>query len=112
MTNSRVFGHTKGAGVEIMGGAHAVLTNNIIGANKIGILVHGGVSDFIIQGNHIGDIFKGSGTTSQAHGVQIQAGASDRYVVVSNTLTGNAGAALVDGGTGIDKNVGGNVGTK
>ena len=56
MTNSRVFGHMKGAGVEIAGGAHATLTNNIIGANANGVLVRSGVSDFILQGNHVGNI--------------------------------------------------------
>jgi hypothetical protein len=69
------------------------------------------VSDIIIQGNHVGNIFKGSGVTSQAHGVEVQPGGSDRYIVASNTLTGNAGQALVDGGTGADKEVSGNVGT-
>ena len=109
MSNSRVFGHLKGAGVEIAGGAHITLSNNIIGANANGVLVRSGVSDFIIQGNHIGNIFKGSGATTQEHGVEIEAGSSNRYVVSSNTLTGNQGAGLLDRGTGSNTAVANNV---
>ena len=108
MTNTRVFGH-HGAGVEIAGGAHATLSNNIIGANGNGILVRAGASDFVIQGKHIGNVFKGAGTTSQAHSVQIEVGDSDRYVVTSNTLTGNHAEPLLDGGSGKQKVVEGNV---
>ena len=90
-------------------GAHTTLSNNIIGANANGVLVRSGVSDFIIQGNHVGNIFKGSGSISQKHGVEIEAGSSDRYVVSSNTLTGNQGAGLLDGGTGSNKAVANNV---
>lgn len=166
MTNSRVFGHMKGAGVEIAGGAHATLTNNIIGANANGVLVRSGVSDFILQGNHVGNIFKGSGQvlcvcvcvcafdvcvyrvvprackltlnlagqcmltctiamascvilprhalffrrkTSQQYGIQVEAGDSDRYVITSNTLTGNQGVGLDDGGNGEHKAVANNI---
>ena len=58
-----------------------------------------------MQGNHIGSI--PSETTS--YGVQVEAGASDRYVLAMNTLTGNVRGALADGGRGVHKTVSGNV---
>ena len=116
MTNSRVFGHHL-AGVDLAGGAHALLSNNIIGCNSIagpnassGVIVRAGVSDFIIQGNHVGNVFKGSSAGLQRHGVEIALGASDNYVVSGNTLVGNAGAGISDSGTGPHKQVQGNVG--
>ena len=108
MTNSRVFGHRK-AGLELAGGSHAVIAHNMIGANGNGILVRANVSDFIIQGNHIGAVFKGGVPTSQLHGVEIQSGSSDRYLVSANTMTGNSGSAFIDGGAGKNKQVVGNI---
>lgn len=115
VTNTRVFGHRL-SGVEIAGGAHATFTNNIIGACSIagrgvasGVLVKAGVSDFIIQGNHIGDVFDGQNSSNTKFGVEIEAGPSDRYVVSANTLIGNAVGGLDDGGSGLRKTVTGNV---
>jgi len=85
VVNTRIFGHALSA-VELRGGVHTTMTNNIIGASSIrnpgslpAILVRSGVSDFIIQGNHIGDIFRGQNLTSTSYGVQVEAGSSDRY---------------------------------
>lgn len=115
VTNTRIFGHRL-SGIEIAGGAHATFTNNIIGACSIagksvasGVLVKAGVSDFIIQGNHIGDVFDGQDSSNTRFGVEIEAGLSDRYIVSANTLIGNVEGGLEDGGTGERKNVAGNV---
>eukprot|EP01043_Picozoa_sp_COSAG02_P044871 COSAG02_NODE_4048_length_5862_cov_18.270692_7_plen_571_part_00 len=115
VTNTRFFGHRL-SGIEIAGGAHATFTNNIIGANSIagkrvasGVLVKAGVSDFIIQGNHIGDVFDGQDSSNTKFGVEVEPGLSDRYIVSGNTLVGNAEGGLRDGGRGKRKTATGNV---
>ena len=116
MTNTRVFGHAL-SGVVLAGGAHCTLSNNIVGAcshaepgKNSGILVRAGVSDFIIQGNHIGDVFRGENTSSTKYGVEVEAGAGDRYVIASNTVVGNVAGGVSDEGSGAHKSVTGNVG--
>ena len=47
--------------------------------------------------------------TSQQYGIQVEAGDSDRYVITSNTLTGNQGVGLDDGGNGENKAVANNI---
>uniref|UniRef100_A0A7S2FP30 Right handed beta helix domain-containing protein n=1 Tax=Haptolina brevifila TaxID=156173 RepID=A0A7S2FP30_9EUKA len=113
VTNCRFFGHALSA-IELAGGAHATIGNNIISENSIatpgkasGILVRPGVSDFIIQGNHVGTLTTTTSTTR--YGIEIQPGASDRYVVTANTLTGNVKGGLRDYGEGKAKSVVGNV---
>jgi hypothetical protein len=88
MTNSRIFGHHL-AGIEIAGGAHTLISNNIIGDNSIaapnassGILVRSGASDFVLVGNHVGSVFRGQTGSAQRHGVEIEPGASDRWVAL------------------------------
>jgi hypothetical protein len=112
--NSRIFGHNQ-SGIVLGGGAHALISNNMIGDNSVGgvgqhsgVLVLAGASDFILSTNHIGAVFKGQASSAQKAGVEIEAGVSDGYVVQGNTLTGNA-ACLLDGGTGTHKVVSGNV---
>ena len=112
VTNTRFFGHALSA-IELRGGHHATLSNNVIGENSLakhdavsGVLVRSGVSDFIITSNHIGSLLS-KGT--QRYGVQIERGASDRYVVSMNTLTGNLAGGLEDFSTGKSKAVQSNV---
>ncbi len=71
--------------------------------------VAAGVSDFVIQGNHIGNVFANQAQASTAHGVMIEAGASDRFVVAGNTLTGNLQSGLSDSSTGVNKAVANNI---
>ena len=87
VTNTRIFGHAL-SGVALLGGAHAVISNNVIGACSIaakgaapGLLVGAGVSDFIVNGNHIGDVFRGESSAATSYGVEVLSGPSDRYVV-------------------------------
>jgi hypothetical protein len=115
ITNSRIFGHWR-AGVEIAGGSHALLSNNIIGDNSIAglnatsaVLVRQGVCDFIVTANHAGGVFKGQGSANHRYGVEIEGGSSDRYVVTSNMLAGNVMGGVADGGTGAAKSVANNV---
>ena len=82
VTNTRFFGHALQA-IELGGGAHTLLSNNVITENSIaargnasGVLVRANVSDFIVQGNHIGDLAWAG--ASQRHGVCVEAGGSDR----------------------------------
>ena len=115
LTNSRIFGHHL-AGIELAGGHHALLSNNIIGDNSIAganvssaVLVRSGVSDFIVSSNHIGAVFGGETSAKHRFGVEIEAGASDRFVVQGNTATENLAGGISDGATGTNKVVANNV---
>ena len=115
VTNSRIFGHHL-SGIELWGGAHTLISNNVIGANSAagvgvasGIFVATNVSDFIVSHNHVGDVFRGSSSAMSRWGVEIQKGSSDRYVVTGNTLVGAVNGGVFDGGDGSSKSVEGNV---
>jgi hypothetical protein len=112
VSTSRFFGHALSA-VELRGGTHATFSNNVIGENSIaahgassGFLVGENVSDFIVTSNHVGSVLS-QGT--QRYGIEIERGASDRYVISMNTLTGNLAGGLDDGGSGKAKAVESNV---
>jgi hypothetical protein len=66
-----------------------------------------GVSDFGIAYNRIGNAL-GFGVT-QKYGVEIVAGASDNYRIIGNDLTGNVTGPLLDGGSGTEKIISGNI---
>ena len=104
VTNSRFFGHYLSA-VELQGGSHTLLANNIISASSLrhcgvlsAVLVRSNVSDFILQGNHIGNVFGGPQGASMCtrFGVEIEPGVGDRFVVATNTLFGNQRGGLSD----------------
>jgi hypothetical protein len=86
------------AGVSIVGGTFAANTN--------GISIGSGVSDFTITGVQAGAY--GGMSANSAYGIIVAAGASDRYVITNNRLTGNTTASLSDTGTGTHKTVAGN----
>lgn len=67
-----------------------------------GILVDAGVSDFTILGNTLGGTL-GFGT--QRHGIIVATGASDRYSIAYNQVSGNGTSGVSDGGTGVNKSV-------
>ena len=69
------------------------------------------VNDFIIQGNHIGNVFSNQVSAATKYGIEIEAGTSNQYVVLGNTLIGNAVGGLSNDGTGTDSAVANNVGT-
>lgn len=72
-----------------------------------GILVIAGTTDFMITGNRSG-AFAGF-TNIQRYGINIASGASDSYIVTGNDTRSNVTGGLNDGGTGIVKQVFGNI---
>jgi hypothetical protein len=70
-----------------------------------GIAIQAGTTDFSI----IGCMLSGTiGFGTQAWGVAVASGASDRYVIVNNLVSGNGTGGVSDGGTGTNKTVSGN----
>jgi Right handed beta helix region/Pectate lyase superfamily protein len=67
-----------------------------------GVTVAAGTTDFLITGNQIGNNLILT-TGHQKYGIRVEPGASDRYVIAHNALTGNDTAGLSDGGTGTSK---------
>ena len=67
------------------------------------------MSDWIVQGNHIGSVFAGQTGSLTAFGVEIAAGASTAVIVSANTMTGNMKGSVSDGSTGTSKVVANNI---
>lgn len=70
-----------------------------------GLRFAAGVTDFVVSGCTLGSSL-GFGT--QGYGIQISAGASDRYSIKNNLIAGNGTGGVLDGGTGVNKAVGEN----
>ncbi len=86
--------------VQISGGVYADNGGN-------GIVVGANATAFQIQGVRSGN---GGGIAGNAqYGISINAGASDNYQIIGNDLRGNTIGALVDGGTGLNKVISGNL---
>lgn len=107
----------RGDGVTMWAGASgATIANNVIGANNLsnspwgfGISIGGGVSDFTVTGNRIGNNVVWGGSGNQRYCVYLAAGNSNRYSITNNACLGHTyGDAIVDGGTGTKKFVSGN----
>ena len=105
VTNSRIFGHAR-SGIELLGGVHTIIANNVIGDNSnvgrgvaSGIFVAANVSDFIISNNHIGAVFSGQGAANTKWGIEIEKGNSARYVITGNTVVGNVKGGVCDAAT-------------
>ncbi|MEC9266708.1 MAG: glycosyl hydrolase family 28-related protein [Pseudomonadota bacterium] len=94
-------------GIQISSGRNTIIGGNVIAActNKA-VSVAAGVSHFIVAGNNLG-----SSATWGANGtaVAVANGASDYYNIVNNVVNGNSVGGIVDGGTGTNKTVSGNV---
>lgn len=96
-------------GIILQGGANVVLSGNTIKNSVLGygINVGPGVSQFRLVGNRCYD---DQGVKTQAWGISIEAGASDNYAIVGNDVRGNVNTAgLIDNGTGVNKQVEGNL---
>lgn len=76
--------------------------------NRVGIYFQPGVTDFSVTGCHLGGDLGIGG--QQDHGVRVEGGASDRYVITGNIVSGNLVSGVEDGGTGKEKLVAGNFG--
>ncbi len=86
--------------VQISGGLYAANGGD-------GIVVGANVTAFQIQGVRSGN---GGGIAGNAqYGISINAGASDSYQIIGNDLRGNTLGSLVDGGTGLNKVISGNL---
>lgn len=115
MTAPRVI-INKNHGIAISGGEDItisnpqVLSNSQSGSNLYdGIAVAAGVSGFSIIGGVCGQ--GGIVTLNyQRAGININAGASDRYVIVGVNLDGNVSAGMIDLGTGANKRITANMG--
>ncbi len=95
------FGFTNG----IQNNARRVkISDNIVTGNGTGILVGAAVTDFSITGNICGATTKRGANTNA---ITVTAGASDRYSIRDN-MVGGATTGVTDGGTGVNKDVGGN----
>jgi hypothetical protein len=79
--------------------------NNTYDAISIGA----GVSDFIIANNRIGLNNFPTVASDARYGVSVATGASSRYQIVSNNFANVRTAGILDGGTGTDKEIWGNV---
>lgn len=107
-------------GILINSGKNIMIANNFIFGNSRethagydGITVAAGVSMFTITGNQIGDggyfeTIDAGGT--HRHGINVNIGASNGYIISHNLGKGNADAFVADNGTGEDKYVDANIG--
>lgn len=79
------------------------MNNNSENVGAHGLSFHSGSTDFIVKdctaSNSLG--FEGS----QHYGIFINAGESDRYIVSDNLVNGNVVGGIMDGGTGLTKDV-------
>jgi hypothetical protein len=115
-----------GAGTRIMGNAESgvfigassklvTIDGCYIGANSSktfnlfnGITVNGGSTDLRIVNNKIGTVAFGS--ASQAFGIFLTSGATNKITIVGNTLDGNLTGNLSDNATGTEKTIVANTG--
>jgi hypothetical protein len=97
---------TTAKNVRINGGTYtnnSRTTNNTYNGIEVGVAV----SNFSITGAKCGTAFGLTGL--QSKGISVEPGASNNYVITNNDLLGNT-TALADLGTGLVKNVTGNIG--
>lgn len=73
-----------------------------------GISIVAGTTDFIIQGNTFNNVHLWQTAYNQRYGVIVNTGASDRYIIADNLVTGNATGGVSDGGSGSNKRVANN----
>lgn len=83
-----------------------VQNNSAAGAGTFhGIAIGAATTDFVIAGNQCGtDPNIGAGN-NQGYGVLVNVGASDRYIIEQNLVSGNATGGVLDGGAGVNKSV-------
>lgn len=95
------------------GPVNTKIINSRVGANSVvssglhpGILFAANATDFIVTGNKLGTV-QGL-PNQQSYGAVVAAGASDRYVIANNLVSGNVTGVVSDGGTGVNKAVANN----
>jgi hypothetical protein len=84
----------------------AIENGNTTPNNFHGIAIAAGTTDFSIMGCQLGgNLF---GFNSQRYGVFVAGGASDRYNIIGNLVSGNLAGGVSDNGTGVNKTVASN----
>ena len=98
-----------GAAITVVGIGTTITGNSIrdCGGTADAIVILGGVTDFVISGNRIAD---DKTTPTMRYGVSIYTGASDRYTITGNLISGNTSLAVSDQGTGTHKLIANNLG--
>ena len=82
-------------------------SNSVSSANTYsGIIFAANTTDFVVQGCTATNNIVTFGT--QKHGIIVQAGTSNNYVITNNLVSGNATSGVADGGSGINKFVANN----
>jgi hypothetical protein len=87
----------------------ATITGNSLGSvgTNHGVVVTANMSNFVIRGNQCRPLANFGNT--QGWGIIINTGSSDNYIVKDNNCTGNVTGGIVDGGTGTNKQISGNL---
>jgi hypothetical protein len=78
-------------------------------ASRAGLNIFATCNNFSITGNRIGNI-TGSYNGHQKHGIFIQPGTSDHYIISDNNVLNNETTGITDSGTGINAKIRGNDG--
>jgi hypothetical protein len=90
-------------------GAH-ILSNSLTTTNTYaGIAIAAGLSDFVIRDCQIYNDTDPLLPGRQKHGIQLNTGGSDNYMIINNYLRGNQTSGLADGGSGANKAVCNNI---
>jgi hypothetical protein len=109
-------------GILLNGGTNINIADTSIWGNGVttantydGILVKANTTDFGIQDCLIGGPSTSPFVNQQKYGIEIEAGTSDRYTIqgndISGSTTGNNTGGILDGGTGLEKNIWNNIGS-
>jgi len=99
-------------GVLFQGGSDNALEDSDVwdndkdGSGDHGVGVAAGVSGFTIKGNRIGNV---EGIGSQGYGIIVHAGVSNNYIIMENDCRSNVTGGILDGGTGVNKEVAHNI---
>lgn len=97
-------------GIDIVSGA--VITGAVIAGNRVagnggaGISIAANVGGFTLASNVIGPA---ADFGANLFGIYLDTGTSNNYLIQGNRLRGNTNSGLVDGGSGVNKSVTGNL---
>lgn len=108
---STMFFNNGGNGASVMSGSVRTAfvnckysQNSVIAGTGVasGIEFQAGTTDFIVTGSTLSN---DGYPNTQKYGVFVSNGASDRYIISGNLVSGNQTAGIFDGGTGSNKSV-------
>lgn len=86
------------------------ISNSSQGANTYhGLTIGAGATDFVVQGCTASNSIPFVGFSgTQGWGILLGGGASDRYIIADNLISGNGTGGVSDGGSGVNKRVANN----